>query len=414
MAAVEGGIGEPPGLARERRPRLRRSVAATGDMDGDGDVGGGGGGGGGGGVRYVLALPAMASLAVLIAHLDAAVPVPRRPRSYLPRAVPMAWWAFRLPVFRPPPPPPPPPAKNPVKEEEGVARVVVVVAPPPPVDPGEEEAGKRAAKRARRCLNCDAVETPQWRSGPMGRSTLCNACGVRLRAVGSLPEHRAPAARTTTAAPASPPDSPIWTPGHKPPSSSPDIYLVRRTPKLPVTRPPRTKQAPPTAPAPAPPPPPPQPASPKTKTKAKAKKPKRKRSCVHCGSTETPQWREGPTGRGTLCNACGVRYRQGRLLPEYRPKGSPTFSPSVHAANHRQVLELRRQQRQSTNPSTPPPPPVSAAEPIPDEQKEEVVSVPVAAAAPATDGSAASSLDALLLDGPSAPLIVDGDDFLVS
>uniref|UniRef100_A0A0D3HRV6 GATA-type domain-containing protein n=1 Tax=Oryza barthii TaxID=65489 RepID=A0A0D3HRV6_9ORYZ len=160
--------------------------------------------------------------------------------------------------------------------------------------------------------------------------------------------------------------------------------------------------------------PPPQPASPKTKTKAKAKKPKRKRSCVHCGSTETPQWREGPTGRGTLCNACGVRYRQGRLLPEYRPKGSPTFSPSVHAANHRQVLELRRQQRQSTNPSTPPPPPVSAAEPIPDEQKEEVVSVPVAAAAPATDGSAASSLDALLLDGPSAPLIVDGDDFLVS
>nr|ABA95921.1 GATA zinc finger family protein, expressed [Oryza sativa Japonica Group] len=296
MAAVEGGIGEPPGLARERRLRLRRSVAATGDMDGDGDVGGGGGGGGGGGVRYVLALPAMASLAVLIAHLDAAVPVPRRPRSYLPRAVPMAWWAFRLPVFRPPPPPPPPPAKNPVKEEEGVARVVVVVAPPPPVDPGEEEAGKRAAKRARRCLNCDAVETPQWRSGPMGRSTLCNACGVRLRAVGSLPEHRAPAARTTTAAPASPPDSPIWTPGHKPPSSSPDIYLVRRTPKLPVTRPPRTKQAPPTAPAPAPPPPPPQPASPKTKTKAKAKKPKRKRSCVHCGSTETPQWREGADG----------------------------------------------------------------------------------------------------------------------
>uniref|UniRef100_A0A0D3HRV4 Uncharacterized protein n=1 Tax=Oryza barthii TaxID=65489 RepID=A0A0D3HRV4_9ORYZ len=131
MAAVEGGIGEPPGLARERRPRLRRSVAATGDMDGDGDVGGGGGGGGGGGVRYVLALPAMASLAVLIAHLDAAVPVPRRPRSYLPRTVPMAWWAFRLPSSAPAS------ASATAGHESGqggggVARVVVVVAPPPP------------------------------------------------------------------------------------------------------------------------------------------------------------------------------------------------------------------------------------------------------------------------------------------
>uniref|UniRef100_A0A0E0MK48 GATA-type domain-containing protein n=1 Tax=Oryza punctata TaxID=4537 RepID=A0A0E0MK48_ORYPU len=401
MAAVEGGIREPPGLARQRRPRLRRSVAATGDMDGDGH-------GGGGGSRYVLALPAMASLAVLIAHLDAAVP--RRPRSYLPRAVPMGWWAFRLPVFSRPPPSPPSPAKNRVKEEEEEEEARVLVVAPPPVDPGEE-ARKRAAKRARRCLNCDAVETPQWRSGPMGKSTLCNACGVRLRAVGSLPEHR-PAARTTPTeppptAPASPPDSPIWTPGHKP-SSSPDIYLVRRTPKLPVTRPPRSKQPPPTAPAPVSPPPPP---APKTKTKTKAKKQKRKRSCVHCGSTETPQWREGPMGRGTLCNACGVRYRQGRLLPEYRPKGSPTFSPSVHAANHRQVLELRRQQRHNTNSAA-----TTAAKPIPDEQKpvylpaqEEVVNAPVAAT-----GGAASSLDALLFDGPSAPLIVDGDDFLVS
>ncbi|GIL54840.1 hypothetical protein Vafri_10533 [Volvox africanus] len=32
------------------------------------------------------------------------------------------------------------------------------------------------------------------------------------------------------------------------------------------------------------------------------------RTCVECGATSTPQWREGPMGPKTLCNACGVRY----------------------------------------------------------------------------------------------------------
>lgn len=39
------------------------------------------------------------------------------------------------------------------------------------------------------------------------------------------------------------------------------------------------------------------------------------RRCVHCGATKTPQWRAGPAGQKTLCNACGVRYKAGRLTP---------------------------------------------------------------------------------------------------
>jgi len=32
--------------------------------------------------------------------------------------------------------------------------------------------------------------------------------------------------------------------------------------------------------------------------------------CVKCGTTKTPEWRKGPQGRNTLCNACGLRYKK--------------------------------------------------------------------------------------------------------
>ncbi|KAK6776612.1 hypothetical protein RDI58_027613 [Solanum bulbocastanum] len=66
------------------------------------------------------------------------------------------------------------------------------------------------------------------------------------------------------------------------------------------------------------------------------------KKCTHCEVTKTPQWREGPLGPKTLCNACGVRYRSGRLFPEYRPAASPTFVPSVHSNSHRKVVEMRK------------------------------------------------------------------------
>ncbi|KAL7122031.1 hypothetical protein ACP275_01G020300 [Erythranthe tilingii] len=67
------------------------------------------------------------------------------------------------------------------------------------------------------------------------------------------------------------------------------------------------------------------------------------RRCVHCATDKTPQWRTGPMGPKTLCNACGVRYKSGRLVPEYRPAASPTFVMTKHSNSHRKVMELRRQ-----------------------------------------------------------------------
>ncbi|KAF8097028.1 hypothetical protein N665_0296s0011 [Sinapis alba] len=69
----------------------------------------------------------------------------------------------------------------------------------------------------------------------------------------------------------------------------------------------------------------------------------RERRCLHCATDKTPQWRTGPMGPKTLCNACGVRYKSGRLVPEYRPASSPTFVMTRHSNSHRKVMELRRQ-----------------------------------------------------------------------
>ncbi|KAK8695957.1 hypothetical protein V6N13_001099 [Hibiscus sabdariffa] len=72
------------------------------------------------------------------------------------------------------------------------------------------------------------------------------------------------------------------------------------------------------------------------------------RKCLHCEVTKTPQWREGPLGPKTLCNACGVRFRSGRLLPEYRPAASPTYIPALHSNSHKKVVEMRKKANLST------------------------------------------------------------------
>ncbi|XP_022939498.1 GATA transcription factor 8-like [Cucurbita moschata] len=65
------------------------------------------------------------------------------------------------------------------------------------------------------------------------------------------------------------------------------------------------------------------------------------RKCLHCEVTKTPQWRAGPLGPKTLCNACGVRYKSGRLYPEYRPAASPSFVSRLHSNSHKKVIEMR-------------------------------------------------------------------------
>ncbi|KQJ84911.1 GATA transcription factor 12 [Brachypodium distachyon] len=74
------------------------------------------------------------------------------------------------------------------------------------------------------------------------------------------------------------------------------------------------------------------------------------RACSHCKSTDTPQWREGPLGRRTLCNACGLRYKMGRekLVPEYCPSTSPFFRDGKHSNRHSKVEKLRKKEERAS------------------------------------------------------------------
>lgn len=44
------------------------------------------------------------------------------------------------------------------------------------------------------------------------------------------------------------------------------------------------------------------------------------KKCLYCGSKSTPMWRRGPQGAGTLCNACGVKWKHGKILNGNDPK----------------------------------------------------------------------------------------------
>ncbi|KAM3408352.1 hypothetical protein ACQJBY_001479 [Aegilops geniculata] len=222
----------------------------------------------------------------------------------------------------------------------------------------------------RRCRHCGTTKTPQWHRGPAGCRTLCNACGVRYKR--ERPEHapsdqaelevvggealgtmepepsevgsqtkRVVRQRRTLAWPptAAEPEQqwcqhcgkmkkPQWREGAAaeqerewlPNKNIPEVETMEPKPSVVA---PRTEVAARRAVA-----------SPALSDLGQL-------LCRHCGTAETPQWREGPEGRKTLCNACGVRYRAGRLVPEYRPLRSPTFSPELHSNWHSRVAQMR-------------------------------------------------------------------------
>jgi len=62
------------------------------------------------------------------------------------------------------------------------------------------------------------------------------------------------------------------------------------------------------------------------------------RVCDYCGTTRTPMWRRGPRGKHTLCNACGVKWKDGRIQV-----------PDLELQQQQQIPE--QEQKQETQPS---------------------------------------------------------------
>jgi len=79
-------------------------------------------------------------------------------------------------------------------------------------------------------------------------------------------------------------------------------------------------------------------------TKPSSNKPSnsKKRKCEFCGTVETPMWRRGPTGKGTLCNACGVKWSL-----KFRKRAGKKSSKSDRNKDE------PREQRQSTRKKIP-------------------------------------------------------------
>ncbi len=56
-------------------------------------------------------------------------------------------------------------------------------------------------------------------------------------------------------------------------------------------------------------------------------------TCNYCKTHVTPQWRCGPDGPRTLCNACGVRWGKGKLeLPDGTRAVHPNAAKKAAAA----------------------------------------------------------------------------------
>ncbi|XP_020266808.1 GATA transcription factor 12-like, partial [Asparagus officinalis] len=191
----------------------------------------------------------------------------------------------------------------------------------------------------RKCLHCATDKTPQWRTGPMGPKTLCNACGVRYKSGREEYDELAELEWLSNFVEESFSSEDLLKlqlisgvkAGSNLVSGSNSSSSETRSISIPSSAGNLTAQNPSSF----------LPEASIVPGKARSKRsraapnnwssrllvlsasptdsdsillnpnPSDGRKCLHCATDKTPQWRTGPMGPKTLCNACGVRYKSG-------------------------------------------------------------------------------------------------------
>ncbi|KAG0006585.1 hypothetical protein BGZ65_006370 [Modicella reniformis] len=82
--------------------------------------------------------------------------------------------------------------------------------------------------------------------------------------------------------------------------------------------------------------------------------PAHQKRCGYCNCTTTPMWRRGPNGPSTLCNACGVKWKHGKILQDVQdtqqtPKSGGTSSNSGSSTTARVTSKPTKNAAQTGN-----------------------------------------------------------------
>ncbi|KAI8872046.1 hypothetical protein GQ42DRAFT_177452 [Ramicandelaber brevisporus] len=84
----------------------------------------------------------------------------------------------------------------------------------------------------------------------------------------------------------------------------------------------------------------------------RVRKPAESSLCHECGTTQSPEWRKGPAGPKTLCNACGLRYAKvlkstGDQAPDLTRVPAPKKAGNGNAKNQKQSQSQSQLQQSS-------------------------------------------------------------------
>jgi len=128
------------------------------------------------------------------------------------------------------------------------------------------------------------------------------------------------------------------------------------------------------------------------------------RRCTQCKATDTPQWREGPQGPKTLCNACGVKWLRQSKRGRDSSSSTPTKAQSSPRHTGNDQLKKSSSRTPTRHASKPGEPHAPASDSCDDTHWPAITTGVAAAAAAAAAGATAAPMDTSNMDERTAAM----------